>query len=311
MEATIAKGGVTPSRLSRSYRLRRGMRRYLPAYLFLLPSLIVFLAFTAYPMLDTVVFSLQNYVSGERFWTGLGNYTRIFDDELTWTALKNTVAYFLAMVPFGVVLATTLAGLITLLPSQRMQSFYKGAYYLPAVTCSSVIISLIWLYLYDPSYGFLNYLLGLVGVAPQKWLSSMETALPSLALMMHSLWWGGNIILLCASMGSIPADLYESAKLDGANIFNQFTRITIPLIRPAMTYVIIMASIASLRIFAEILLMTRGGPANATINIALLIYRRVQTFNFGVASAYAMVLLVITITMSIVMYRRLNVQVEY
>ena len=289
------------------------VRKNIWAYLFILPSLISFFIFSVYPILDTVFFSFQSLRRGTRVWVGLANYAAMLEDEIFLKAFKNTILYFLGMVPVGLLLAVVLSGLIYLLPSKALQTFFKAAFYLPIATVSSVILALVWNYLYDPAFGLLNYLIGLVGIPPQYWLNDIRLAMPSLMFMMHTQWWGGMIILLTASMGAIPKDLYDSARIDGASTGRQFFSITLPLIRPAIAYVAIMATISSLRIFNEIFLMTKGGPAWSTANIAYDIWiTAINGFKFGPASAYAMVILVLTIGLAIVQYTFINVEeIEY
>lgn len=289
------------------------IRKNIWAYLFILPSLISFFIFSVYPILDTFIFSFQTLRRGQRIWVGLTNYLDMLQDEIFLKALGNTLLYFLGMVPIGVLLAVVLSGLVYLLPSKALQTFFKAAFYLPIATVSSVILALIWNYLYDPAFGLLNYLIGLVGVPPQYWLNDINLAMPSLIFMMHTQWWGGMIILLTASMGAVPRDLYDAARIDGASTGRQFFSITLPLIRPAVAYVAIMATISSLRIFNEIFLMTKGGPAWSTANIAYDIWiTAINGFKFGPASAYAMVILLLTIGLALVQYKFINVdEIEY
>lgn len=288
------------------------IRKNVSAYLFILPSMVFFLIFSVYPMLDTFKLSFQVQRGGERVWVGIANYIRLLEDELFLEALKNTVFYFLGMVPIGLLLAVFLAGLIHMLPSRRLRTLFKAAFYLPIATVSSVILALIWNYIYDPAFGLLNYAIGLIGISPQYWLNSIQLAKPSLVFMMHTQWWGGMIILLTASMASIPQDLYDSARVDGASEFRQFISITIPLIRPAISYVAIIATISSLRIFNEIYLMTQGGPAWSTANVAYNIWiTGIRSFRFGAASTYAMVILILTVTLGVLQYKFLNTEIEY
>jgi multiple sugar transport system permease protein len=314
--AKPARLASTASTSSLSERLRatwRAMQRNKAAYFFILPSLLTFLIFSVYPVLDTVAFSFQTFVRGARVWVGLKNYVDMLQDEIFLTSLKNTIIYFLGMVPLGVVLAITLSGLIYFLPSRLLQNFFKAAFYLPIATVSSVILALVWSFIYEPTFGLLNYLIGLIGIQPQYWLNTPTLAKPSLIFMMHTQWWGGMIILLTASMDAVPTDLFDSARIDGASTLRQFFSITLPLIRPAIAYVAIIATISSLRIFNEILVMTKGGPAWSTSNIAYNIYLTgINAFKFGPASAYAIVILVITIALAIIQYRSLNnEEIEY
>ncbi len=209
--------------------------------------------------------------------------------------------------PFGVVLSLLMATLIFRLPSLA-QVFFKSAFYLPVVT-SGVVLSLIWLYLYDPAFGLLNFLLGKIGMDPVLWLADPTFSLLSLVIMFHASHWGGSIILLTASMGGIPKDLYEAARLDGASFLRQTVSITVPLLKPAITYVAIIGTIASLQIFTEIFLMTRGGPNYATTNLVFSIYEYgFIRFDFGRASAVAVMLLFLTIGIAVAQFRLLRIE---
>jgi multiple sugar transport system permease protein len=288
----------------------RKLRASLWGYFFIAPSLLMFLAFSLYPMIDSILLSFQKYRLTGRGWIGFHNYRSLWHDPAFWTILKNTLYYGVAIVPFGVILSVVISTLIYRLPSP-IQIFFKSAFYLPIVT-SGVVLSLIWLYLYDPAFGLLNFMLGKVGVAPVLWLANPHFSLISLVIMYHATSWGGAIILLTASIGGIPQDLYESARLDGASYFRQTTSITIPLLKPAITYVAIISTIASLQIFTEIFLMTDGGPNYATTNLVYSIYQQgFIRFDFGRASAVAVVLLGITVVIAVAQFRLLRSDVEY
>lgn len=279
-------------------------------YFFIFPSLLMFLLFSLYPMFDSVKLSFQKFSLRGREWVGLANYRALIDDPYFGTILKNTLMFALAIVPIGVLLSLTLATLIYRLPTGA-QIFFKSAYYLPVVT-SGVVLSLVWLYLYDPAFGLINFLLGKFGIEPVLWLSNPDTSLISLVMMYHASHWGGAIILLTASMGGIPKDLYEAARLDGASFLRQTVSITVPLLKPAITYVAITGTIASVQIFTEIMLMTRGGPNYATTNMVYSIYDfGFIRFDFGRASAMAVLLLLLTIGIAVAQFRLLRSNVEY
>ncbi len=288
----------------------RSLRAWAWGYFFILPSLAMFLIFSLYPMIDTVVLSFQKYSLKGRSWIGLENYQDLMHDPHFMQILKNTLVYTIAIVPVGLFISLTIATLIYRLP-KTMQVFYKSAFYLPVVT-SGVVLSLVWLYLYDPAFGLLNYLLGQVGLGPVLWLSNPQWSLISIVIMFHASHWGGSIILLTASMGGIPTDLYEAARLDGASYIKQTTSITVPLLKPALAFVAIIGTITSLQIFIEIWLMTRGGPNYATTNLVFNIYEQgFIRFNFGRASAVAVVLLFITVGLALAQFRLLRSNVEY
>lgn len=290
--------------------LSTGARDALWGYFFIAPSLLMFILFSLYPMADSIVLSFQRFSLRGRTWIGLDNYRRLLADPNFTIVFKNTLAYTLAIVPIGVILSLLLATLIYRLPTIA-QIFFKSAYYLPVVT-SGVVLSLIWLYLYDPAFGLFNYLLGRLGVGPVLWLANPKTSLLSLVIMYHASHWGASIILLTASMGGIPEDLYEAARIDGASLVRQATSITLPLLKPAITYVAITGTIASLQIFTEIFLMTSGGPNLATTNLVYFIYEQgFIRFNFGMASAVAVMLLLLTAGIAIAQFRLLRSDVEY
>lgn len=279
-------------------------------YFFVMPSLLAFFIFSLYPMLDSIILSFQRLKLTGREWVGVENYTRLLDEPAFFKILWNTLLYALLIVPPGVVLALVISTLIFRLPKPA-QTFYKSAFYLPVVT-SGVVLSVVWLYLYDPAFGLLNYLIGTIGLNPVLWLADPTFSLISIVIMYHASHWGGSIILLTASMGGIPKELYEAASIEGASILDQALSITIPLLKPAITYVSILGTIASLQIFTEIFVMTRGGPNFATTNLVFSIYEYgFIRFDFGRASAVAIILLLITICIAIIQFRLLRTNVEY
>ena len=290
--------------------LSRRARGIFWGYFFIFPSLLAFLIFSLYPMLDSIILSFQRLKLTGREWVGIENYRRLLDEPAFFKILANTFLYALLIVPFGVLLSLTMATLIFRLPAAA-QTFYKSAFYLPVVT-SGVVLSVIWLYLYDPAFGLLNYLLGMIGIEPVLWLADPTFSLLSIVIMYHASHWGGSIILLTASMGGIPKELYEAAAIEGASIFRQVISITVPLLKPALTYVSILGTIASLQIFTEIFVMTRGGPSYATTNLVFSIYEYgFIRFDFGRASAVAIILLVVTVGLAIAQFRVMRTNVEY
>ena len=279
-------------------------------YFFIFPSLLTFAIFSLYPMIDSILLSFQRLTLQGRSWVGLDNYEALLNEAAFGRMLNNTFLFALWIVPFGVLLSLVMSALIFRLPGPA-QTFFKSAFYLPVVT-SGVVLSVVWLYLYDPAFGLLNFLLGKVGVKPVLWLADPRFSLLSLVIMYHASHWGGSIILLTASMGGIPKELYEAASIEGASIIRQIVSITVPLLKPALTYVSILGTIASLQIFTEIFVMTRGGPNYATTNLVFSIYEYgFIRFDFGRASAVAIILLAITVSLAIVQFRLFRTSVEY
>ena len=230
-------------------------------------------------------------------WIGLGNFEDLLDDPLFGTALKNTLAYTAATVPLGIVLSLGLALLI----NRRLPgaAFFRTVFYAP-VMAPIVAVALVWVLFYDPTAGLFNYVLGLAGIAPQRWLTSNALAMPSIILM--SLWkgLGLNMVIFLAGLQAIPHELYEAAALDGAGRTRTFRSVTLPLLTPSMIYVLVTSIVASFQVFSQVYVMTNGGPNNATTTIVHQIYRTAFVhLDFGYASAMALVLFVILVAASL------------
>lgn len=296
---------------TRASTISRGdLKAWFWGYFFIAPSLLGFLAFSIYPMGRTIQQSVERYSFFGNLYIGLKNYQWLVDDQYFYIALKNTALYILGIVPIGTFVSIVLAVLIFQLP-RGAQTFFKSAYYLPVVV-SGVVLSFIWIYLFQPSFGLLNYLLDLVHLPPQLWLADRKLAPWSLVLMQHGTRWGGSIILVCASLGNIPETLYEAATIDGASRLRQFFSITLPLLRPVAAYVTIMATVGTFQIFNQIWLMTMGGPNFASCNLTYYIYLLgFERWQFGRASAVAVVLLIITVAVAVLQFRAIGREVEY
>jgi multiple sugar transport system permease protein len=167
-----------------------------------------------------------------------------------------------------------------------------------------VSVSLVWTWIYHFRFGVLNYLLGLVGIPPQAWLGDKNLALFSLVILSVWRWTGYYAIIILAGLQGVPNDLYEAARIDGANRWQSFTRITLPLISPAIFFVITIAMMSSFQVFEQMWVMTRGGPEDATISIAMFLYVEGFKFlNMGYASAVAWVLFLIIFTLTVLNWR--------
>ncbi|MGE5576412.1 MAG: carbohydrate ABC transporter permease [Syntrophothermus sp.] len=280
------------------------------AYFFLAPSLLLFLIFFLGPVLWSAYLSFLDYQVFNTRWVGLENYRWLAADPVFWVALRNTFLYTLGVVPLWLLKALIISALI--FPFARpIQTFFKSAFYLPHVT-SAVIISLIWLWIFNPPFGLLNYLLSVVGLPKVAWLGDTRTALLSLILMQVIMGGGSSIVMITAAMGSIPAHLYEAAYLDGATKVQAFLRVTIPLLRPTLLYLVVMGTISSFQVFTNIYLMTQGGPQFATMTLVYMIYDMAfKQFQFGPASALGVVLFLIIFAFALVQYRFLGSEVEY
>lgn len=284
------------------------------AYIFLLPTLIVFGAFTFYPTLASLLTSFQAFsgFSADRPFVGLGNYEFVLTREpVFWKSAINTLLFTLGTVPVAVLLPLGIAVLIDRL-RPGLQTFFKSAFYLPGVV-SAVVIGLMWSWIFYPfNSGLANWLAGLFDQGPFIWLGKTNLALISL---MITRWFSGNgpaIILYAAAMAAIPSSLYEAADLDVASGWSKFRNITWPLIVPTTLFVMVTATIDSFQVFDLIYTMTRGGPQLSTYTVVYHIYTTAfERFQFGTASAMAVLLGLVIVLISAIQFRFFSSNVEY
>jgi multiple sugar transport system permease protein len=171
---------------------------------------------------------------------------------------------------------------------------------------------MIWLWIYNPPFGLLNYLIRFLGIEQVAWLGNTRTAMPALIFMQVVMGGGSSIVLLSAAMNGIPTYLYEAAELDGARPAQVFFRVTLPLLRPTLLYLVVTGTINSFQVFTNVYLMTQGGPQFSTTTIVYMIYDTAfKQFQFGPASAMAMVLFALTAVLALVQFRWLGQEVEY
>ncbi len=279
-------------------------------YLFITPVYLGFILFKIYPLIKAIIMSFTmvgtNYVG----WVGFSNYIAVFKDYTWWPSVKNTVIYSIIVVPCAIFIPFFLAAMIRVMRSAA-QTIAKSCLYLPQVS-SGLVLSLVWLWIYDPFSGLMNYLVGLVGIPPQIWLGSVKTALLSLILMAILSGHGSSTLLYMAAMGSIPKSLYEVARLEGANWWHTLRNITWPLLRPTVLYVLIMSIISSFQVFTPSFVMTRGGPGLATSTIVYKIYNDLFSyFSFGTATAEALVLAIVIVGISMIQFKFFASDVEY
>ncbi len=268
--------------------------------LFLLPWIISFGLFTFYPLFFSILVSFTNYtgLKPSLEFVSMNNYTRAFSDKVFLTALKNTFLFVIITVPITTVISLFLGILLT--SGIRFKRIFQAGYFLPSVI-SMVVISMVWLYIYSAT-GPLNLFLTKLGfsVPTQSWLASTKTALGSIMVM--DIWsaLGYYTVLYVAGLQSIPTELYEAAKIDGATKWQTIRRITLPLLKPTTLFVISINSIRSFQIFTEIFTLTGGGPANSTQTIVHYLYDvsfRKFEMGYGSAVAYILFLIIMIITL--------------
>ena len=278
-------------------------------FVFISPWIIGFLVFTAGPLIASLVLGFTDWkLIGAARPVGLTNYIAMMNDRLFWQALSVTVRYTLFSVPLGLMLALTVA----LLMIRPLRGIYvmRTVYYLPSVI-GGVAVSLLWMWVFNPEFGILNYLLGRIGIHGPLWLGSPDWALPALIIM--SLWGiGGQMIIFIAGLQSIPAHLYEAAELDGAGIAAKLLHVTIPMLSPTILFNLVMAIIGSFQTFTSAFVMTSGGPMNSTLFYVLYLYQNAfRDFRMGYASALAWVLFVVILLCTLLVFRSSPMWVYY
>ena len=297
------------------------------AYLFLAPGLALFALFVLIPVGAAFYLSFCRYdIIHSPNWIGLANYQRIGRDIAShgvfFLSLRNTAQYAIGTIPVGMALALGLALLVN--AGLRGVSIYRTTYYLPVVT-SLVAISMVWMWIYDPTYGLLNYALALVSraasaatghrllISPQTWLANPSQAMPAIIAM--SIWrgLGYNMVIYLAGLQGIPEHLHEAALIDGATRWQQFRAITWPLLKPATAFIFVISVIGASQVFAQVYVMTNGGPNNATTTIVHQIFQNAFSFmKMGYASAMAFVLFAIIFVLSLINLRLMRGgEVEY
>lgn len=283
----------------------RALRETAVFYAMIVPWLVGFIGLTVIPMGMAVYYSLCDYdVIQPPLFIGLANFKELFHDPLFFTSLWNTVYYTGMSVPLCLVGGLLLA--ILLNQEIRMRNLFRTIYYLPSVLPIVATIYL-WRWIFNPSGGLLNHLLGYLGVDTSNllWIYGPATAKPSLALM--SLWGvGGGMVIYLAALQGVPAQLYESAHLDGAGRFARFRHITVPMISPVIFFNLITNTIGSLQTFAQVFILTKGtggtygAPLNSTLMYLLYLYQKAfDEFRMGYGSAMAWVLFLIILALTL------------
>lgn len=274
------------------------------AYFFLAPALIPIFVFFFVPALAAFVLSFTDFdiysLSDYRFirFVGLKNYMQLVNDPLFWLAMRNTIYYVLVGGPLSIALSLVTALLIDS-KLMRFKSFFRTVYFVPVVT-TLVAVAVVWRFLYHPRFGLLNYGLSFLGIAPIDWLGDPLWAMPAVILMSTWKGFGYNMIIFVAGLQSIPAEMYEAARMDGASAWQQFKSITLPMLAPTTVFVSIVAMINNFQLFTEPYVMTQGGPLNSTLSIVLLMYQQgFRWWNLGYSAAIAFVLFGVILTGSL------------
>ena len=289
------------SRLESRFRVRS--KESVIAFVFLLPALLHFAIFKYYPVAYSFALSLHRGRLLDPFdrFVGAYHYRFLLTNDYFWQGLLNALVYTIARVPVGAAISLALALLVT--QNYRERLFFRVAWYVPVVI-SSVAQIQIFIWLYHPQYGILNYGLELMGFSPLLWTEHPDTALFSLILLGL---WGATpftMIIYMAALGTIPSSYYEAAEIDGASAWHRFWRITLPLLMPTTFFVLITQTILALTLFEPIYLMTGGGPLGSTTMPGYQIYEAAFEFNlWGRGSALAVIFFIIVLAITVFQFK--------
>ncbi|HNX76202.1 MAG TPA: sugar ABC transporter permease [Candidatus Rifleibacterium sp.] len=263
------------------------------AYLYLMPVLVILLAFHVLPIFYSLWVSFYEWdLIGQPEFVGAGNYSRLMDDPLFFKSLWNTIYYAAVSVPLSIMFSLIIAMLLNN-PISAI-GIYRTVYFIPVITSINAV-AIVWNFIYHPDFGLLNKILDIFSIDPRAWLQDPTWAMPAIIFM--SVWkgLGHNVIIFLAGLQNIPRHLYEAARIDGANRWQQFRHITWPLLSPTTFFIFTISVIGSFQVFSQVYMMTpRGGPLKSTMVVVYYLYRKAfEQFEFGYALAAAFVLFVI------------------
>lgn len=267
---------------------------------FLLPFMIPLVLFWIVPLIMGlgISFTDWDYISTDFKIVGLKNYTTLLTDPDFLKALFNTITFSIGSITGTIIFGLLFA--LMLYKKFKGSKFFQMVLFSPWIT-PTVAVALVWSWIYEPDRGFLNHLLGMIGIEPLKWLHSSETAM--LGIIIFTIWKsiGWTMLFYLGALEKVPKSTYEASVLDGANNIQKFFYITLPLISPTTYFLVIINLIHSIQVYDQIQIMTQGGPAGSTTTLLYLYYDKAfQNFQMGSANAVAMVILVIILGLSFI-----------
>lgn len=284
-------------------------RQWLFAYAMLLPVLAIFVYIRVIPIMRIFWLSFHSWdlISPVKPWIGLENYRELFGDELFRSALRNTTIFALATVAVSVPISLALAAVMA--RPRRFFALYETLYFLPAIT-PMVPVTVAWKSILDPQYGLLNYLLGLVGIAPQPWLTDPNLAIVSVIMLSSWKIIGYNMIIFLVGIRNIPAMYYEASAIDGAGTWQRFRHITLPLLMPITLFVLVITTINSYNVFTQVYVLASDVQGAPGYLVRVLVYDMWENgfrfFKMGYAAAEAVVLFVIVLALAFIQFRWLR-----
>jgi len=289
---------------------RLARREAIDGYLFIAPWLLGFVLWVAGPMIGSLALSLVRWnLFSPPEWIGLENFRQLTKNPLVGVSLWNTAYYTFLSVPLTLMASLILA--LLCVQEMHVRAAFRTFFYLPSVT-PAVASAIVWFWILNPEVGLANTLLRALGLPASQWLWHPKTSKPTFILM--NLWGaGGNtMVIFLAGLQNIPESLYDAAQIDGANWWQQFRSVTIPMLSPVILFNMVMGIIGSFQVFTGAFLMTQGGPANSTLFTVLYLYRLAfEQFNMGFAGALALLLFVIILFFTVVQLRLSETWVYY
>tara|TARA_B100002051_G_scaffold111804_1_gene106417 strand:- start:1167 stop:2054 length:888 start_codon:yes stop_codon:yes gene_type:complete len=286
-------------------------KKNLTIFAFTSPWVMGFLSFGIYPIIISFYYSLCQYdVLREPMFIGLENYrTILYEDAYFWKTIWNTLYYTIFRVPINIFLSLLIA--ILLNRTLKASGLIRATFFLPSLI-SGVALSVIWIWIFNPQIGLLNTILAFFGLKGPLWLQDENWSKLSLVIMSTWSIGGGRMLVFLAALQNVNPNLYEALKLDGGNDLQCFWHITLPLISPVIFLWSVIEVIASMQIFTEAFIMTKGGPLESTLFYNLYLYNQAfENFNMGYASALAWILLVITLIITLAQFRLSKKYVYY
>jgi len=300
---------VSPALLRRrSGQRARSVRRVVASeqftgWGFVTPGVAVILLFGAVPIVWSAVMSFQrsNLLNPSTPFVGLRNYRAMVHDPVVGQAVEHTLVYTALFVPGTMVVGLFLA--VAMNRKIRFISLYRTAAY-ATMAISTISEALVFIWLFDPSYGIVNYFFSLLGLSQQQFLNSPSEALYVIVVMTIWGWTGFAVVIYLAALQGVPQTLIEAAAIDGAGAWRTFRKVTLPLLSPASLFLAVWLTINALQLFDEVYLSTQGGPLNATTVLVYYLYEQAfQNFNFGYASAIAYFLFLVIIVITAIQFR--------
>ena len=303
MPAVSATHSAAPPRRRR--RGSTGWRRRLAPYVFVLPFVAVFFAFSVYPLLFTARLSFTNWRgTGAAEWVGWDNYTYLLSSPAFWSSLGNSAVLWLLIVPVQLVVAVIVAVLLDS-AKLRLRGVYRVAFIVPFVT-PLVAVAQIWVVLFDQQYGAVNALLGFFGIPEVGWLTTSAWAKPTLALLFLWKTTGFIVIILLSGLQSIDSSVYEAAAIDGASRLRRLWSITVPLLRRTIMFAVVLQTLAVFQMFAEPFVVTQGGPYNSTTTAGYYLYNHITRADLGTGAANSFLLVILVMALSLLFVRLLR-----